>query len=107
MALYKILGQSAPAGATPTDLYVVPTDNEAIASSVFICNRSATADTFRVSCSVDGAATANKDYIYYDVAIGGNDTFVATVGLTFGGDDVVRVYSANGTCSFTIFGNEI
>jgi hypothetical protein len=104
---YKVLGQSAPAATTETDLYTVPGATEAVASSVIVCNRSASADSFRISVAVTGGATANKDYIYYDVAIGGNDTFIATIGITLEATDVVRCYSTNGTLSFGLYGSEI
>jgi hypothetical protein len=104
---YKVLGQSAPAATTETDLYTVPGATEAVASSVIVCNRSASADSFRISVAVTGGATANKDYIYYDVAIGGNDTFIATIGITLEATDVVRCYSTNGTLSIGLYGSEI
>lgn len=104
---YKVLGQSAPAAATPDDLYTVPALTQAVASSIIVCNRSASADAFRVSIAVGGGVTANADYLYYDVAIGGNDTFIATIGITLATTDVVRVYSTNGTLSFNLSGSEI
>jgi hypothetical protein len=104
---YKILGQSAPSATTETDLYTVPGATEAVASSVIVCNRSASADSFRISVSATGGATGNKDYIYYDVAIGGNDTFIATIGVTLAATNVVRCYSTNGTLSFGLYGSEI
>jgi hypothetical protein len=104
---YLVLGQSAPAATTETDIYTVPALTSAVASSVIVCNRSATPDSFRISVAVGGGATANQDYIYYDLAIGSNDTFIATIGITLATTDVVRVYSTNGTCSFSLYGSEI
>jgi hypothetical protein len=104
--LYKILGQQAPAATTATDLYSVPTLN-AIASSIIICNRGATQATFRVSISAGGAATSNKDYIYYDLLIAANDTFIATIGVTLSMGDVVRVYASSSNLSFSLYGSEI
>lgn len=104
---YKVLGQSAPGAATPTDLYTVPALTQTVASSIIVCNRSASADSFRISIAVAGGVTANKDYIYYDVIIAGNDTFIATVGLTLDATDVVRCYTTNGTSSFSLYGSEV
>lgn len=104
---YKILGQSAPSATTETDLYTVPGSNQAVGSSIIVCNRGGSSTTFRVSCSVAGAATANKDYIYYDVLIAANDTFIATIGITLDTSDKVRVYAGNGNLSFTLVGSEI
>lgn len=107
MAGYKTLGQSAPSATTETTLYTVPAAQAAIVSSVVVCNRGATATTFRVSVSVGGGATANKDYLYYDVALPANDTFTGTLGLTLAATDVVRVYAGNGNLSFAAYGTEV
>jgi len=107
---YKVLGQITPAGVTETDLYTVPAATSTVASSIIICNRSLYTGTFRVSISVGGGATANKDYIYYDVIILSKDTFIATVGLTLAATDVVRVYSGGiggDHFSFSLYGSEL
>lgn len=107
MALtYKVLGQSAPLITTETDLYTVPALTEAVTSSVIICNRGAVG-TFRVSVSVGGGATANTDYIYYDLILAANDTFIATVGITLATTDVVRVYASTADLSFSLYGSQI
>lgn len=100
----RVLGQSAPAGVTLTDILTIGAVTECVISSVVVANRSATADIFRVSVAINGAADAVEQYIYYDITIPGNDTFIATVGITLDASDVVRVYSRNGTSSFNLFG---
>ena len=107
MNTYKILGQSSPSATTETVLYTVPAATSSVCSSLSICNRGATQTTFRVSISAAGAATANKDYLYYDVTLAGNDTFIATIGVTLATTDVIRVYSGNASLSFQLFGTEI
>lgn len=108
MALtYKILGQSAPSATTETTLYTVPALTSAVISSVIICNRGGAAGTFRISLSQGGGATANKDYLYYDLTLAANDTFIATVGLTLATTDVARVYASSGDFSFSLYGSEI
>lgn len=102
-----MLSQKNPSAATPTDAYTVPAATKAVISTLMVANRSAAADTFRVSVAVAGAGSDNKQFIYYDIAIPGNDTFGATLGVTLAATDVVRVYSLNGTCSFNIFGAEV
>ena len=103
---YKVLGQVAPSATTETDLYSAPS-GQVIVSTLTVCNRSATQTTFRVSVSVGGGATANKDYIYYDLIIGGNDTFAATMGITLSTGDKIKVYAGAATLSFNLFGQEI
>jgi len=102
-----ILGQSAPAATTEDDLYVNPGSTETVVSSIVVCNRSSTAATFRISVSEDGSATANEDYLYYDLPIPGNDTFAAKLGLTINNLDTVRVYASTANLTFSMFGVKI
>ena len=105
--VYKILGQSSPSATTSTDLYTVPPATSAVCSSVSICNRGSSQTTFRVSISQGGAAITNKDYLYYDVTLAGNDTFIATIGVTLAATDKIRVYAGNANLSFQVWGTEI
>ena len=107
---YKILGQSAPAANTETDLYAVPSLLSAVVSSITVANRGADLATFRISISPAAAVTTNADYLYYDVVIGGNDTFIATVGLTLAATDVMRVRASGvggNDLTFQAFGSEL
>lgn len=102
----KVLGQSAPAATTATDLYTVPASTSTVISTLLICNRGATNTTFRISVRVAGAADATKQYLYYDTAIAKNDSFAATLGVSLAATDVVTVYAGNANLSFTAFGQE-
>jgi hypothetical protein len=102
----KVLGQSNPSATTLTTLYTVPALTDAVCSSLSICNRSATATTFRVAIRPAGAAISNEHYLYYDVTIAGNDTFIATIGITLATTDVVSVYATLATLSFHLYGQE-
>jgi hypothetical protein len=103
----KVLGQSNPSATTLTTLYTVPGATEVICSSLVVCNRSATPTTFRVAIRPNGAAISSEQYLYYDVTIAGNDTFIATIGITLDAADVVSVYATAATLSFNLFGQEI
>ena len=103
----KVLGQSAPSATTLTTLYTVPSSTEAVVSTIVVANRSATATDFRIAIRIAGGVVANEDYLYYDLAIPGNDTFAATVGITLAATDVVSVYNTLATLSFNLFGQEI
>ena len=103
---YKILGQSAPAATTLTDLYTVSAATECIGSSIVVCNRSSLT-SFRVSVAPAGAADDPKHYLFYDTTIAANDTKPFTLGITLAASDVVRVYNTLATVSFTLFGTEI
>ena len=102
----KTLGQSAPLVTTLTDLYTVPASTSTVGSFVVICNRSATATSFRVSVRVAGAVASDEQYLYYDQEINGKSTFIATIGMSLATTDVVSVYATLATLSFTLFGQE-
>ncbi len=101
-----VLRHPFPLAATPTDLYVVPALASAVCSSISICNQSPNPTSFRVSVRVSGAVSSTHQFIYYDVAIAGNATFIATVGITLSAGDIVTVYATLGTLSFNLFGSE-
>lgn len=102
----KVLGQSAPSATTLTPLYTVPASTSTVVSSVSVCNRSATATSFRIAIRPAGAGISNEHYLYYDVTIAGNDTFVATIGMSLEETDVISVYATLATLSFNAFGQE-
>ena len=104
---YKVLGQSAPAATTETDLYTVPASTQTVISTIQITNRSTSDATFRLSISVAGAATATKDYISYDVTIPANGFYSYTLGLTLGATDKIRIYASSANLSFAAFGSEL
>lgn len=105
MAL-KVLGQSNPLADADTDLYTVPATTETVVSSLIVANRSSNPALFRVAIRPAGAAVANQHYLYYDVEILGNDTFIATVGLTLATTDVITVRATTADLSFHAYGNE-
>ena len=103
----KILGQSDPTAATLTDIYTVPSSTNTVISTISVSNRSSVATSFRISVAITGAADSDEQYLYYDIAIAGNDTFVTTIGITLEATDKVRVYATLATLSFNVFGTEI
>ena len=102
----KVLGQSNPTAATLTTLYTVPASTSTVVSSIMVCNRSATATSFRIAVRPAGAGISDEHYIYNDLPISGNDTFTATLGITLATTDVVSVYATLATLSFNMFGQE-
>lgn len=104
---YKIIGQSAPSATTETDLYTVPAATETIVSTIVVANRAATDATFRISISPNGAATANSQYIAYDLTCAGNGINAFTFGLTMDATDKIRVYASSANLTFSAFGTEI
>jgi len=102
----KILGQSKPAAATPTDLYTVGGGKQAEAN-LYICNQSASvSDKVRVSLRLGGAGADAMQYIAYDNEIPPASTYIFT-GLALNDADIITVYSTNATTSFNLVGLEV
>lgn len=105
---FKVLGQLFPSVNTLTALYTVPNGLMASCSSISVCNQSSsTTANIRVSVAVNGAADDPTQYLYYDLPVVINDTFVATVGLSLNAGDVVRVQTDLANVSFNLFGAEV
>ena len=104
---YKVLGQSAPSATTDTTLYTVPSATEAVVSTIVVCNRSASARTYRIAVRPNAASIANQHYLAYDVAIAANDSTALTLGITLDATDVITVRASTADLSFTAFGSEL
>ena len=105
---YKILAQAAPSATTPTLLYgPVGTGISTVISTLAICNRAATASTYRISLRQSGEADATKQYLVYDASIPANSTASYTLGITLAATDSVYVYSSTANLTFQAFGSEI
>lgn len=100
----KILGQLKPAAAALSVIYTVPSGKK-VTARLMVCNQSGAADSFRVALSKAGASIAVAHYIAFGQSIDANDA-VSSVAFGLAATDVVRVYSANGDCSFTLSGLE-
>jgi hypothetical protein len=106
-ATYKVLAQSAPSATTATDIYTVASATQAVISTITICNRAATAATYRIAIRPNGATLANQHYIAYDVALAASDTTALTLGITCDAADVVTVYASTANLTFNLFGSEV
>jgi hypothetical protein len=104
---YKVLGQVAPSATTDTTLETVPSATQAVVSTISVCNRAATAATYRIAVRPAGATLANLHYIAYDAPIAANNSTFITVGITLAATDVVTVYASTANLSFSAFGSEI
>lgn len=105
---YKVLGQSNPGMTTETTLYTVPSNTQAVVSTLTVCNQASSNTTFRIAVrpSGDGSTTA-KHWIVYGATIAANDTTTLTLGMSLGAGDKIQIYAATSTMSFTAFGSEI
>ena len=103
----KVLGQVDAPAASLTDLYTVPGATTVTVSTLAICNRTSSTRTIRVSVAVGGATDDPKQYIMYEYRVLRNDSVFATIGLTLGAGDVVRVYADAANVSFSLYGVEV
>ena len=104
---YKVLAQSSPSATTATDLYTVPGGTSTVISTLTICNRSATAGSYRIAIRPAGVTLDNTHYVVYDNAIAGNDSVFLTIGVTVATTDVLTVYASSADMTFSAFGSEI
>lgn len=103
----KVLAQSAPAATTLTDVYTVPSLTSTTVSTLTVCNRGASSASFRISVAIAGAADTAAQYIFYDQALDANSTYAATMGITLGAADKIRVYASNANLTVNVFGVEV
>jgi hypothetical protein len=104
---YKVLGQAAPASASMTALYTVPSATEAVLSTITICNRGGSSGTVRMAVRPNSASLANQHYFVYDAAVAANDSLFLTVGATMDASDVLDVYASTASFSFHAYGSEL
>jgi hypothetical protein len=104
---YKVLGQTGDASANDVSLYTVPASTETVVSTIVVCNRETSANTFRIAVKPDGATLANEHYLAYDTNIDASDSITLTLGITLGDTDVISVGASDANVSFSAFGTEI
>jgi len=104
---YKVLGQSAPSATTATTLYTAPSATSTVVSTINVCNRATTGDTFRIAIRPAGAALATSHYLAYDTPVPGNDSISLTIGVSLAATDVITVYAGTANLTFAAFGAEI
>lgn len=109
MGLYaKVLGQAQP-GTTAATLYTKAQRTVVFLDSLYICNTTGSAATYRVFVDSDGATYNAGTALWYDVSLGANTTAVykleaylleeeGSVGIQSGTDQAL---------TFTLFGEEI
>lgn len=106
---YKTLGQVASTGAVGTydTLYTVPSGTSTVVSNIVVCNRTASAQYFRLACSSSSASVLAKEFIAYGTTVPANDSIPLVIGLTL--DTTVKhlmCSSTSASVSFSAFGAE-
>jgi uncharacterized membrane protein len=103
---YKVLGQVADASANNVSL-IADQNGETVVSTIVVCNRESSENTFRVAVRPGNATLANEHYISYDVPVPANDSLFLTVGITLADNDTVTVGASDANVSFSAFGTVI
>jgi hypothetical protein len=106
----QILAQVSPAANTSTSLFAT-LSTSAVISSIVICNTNSTTQTFTIWLVPGGATNpSTKQYLYYQLPILANDTFIATIGVTMAttsGADALWCSSNAAGLAFNVFGVSI
>lgn len=106
--LVKVIGQLAPAATVLSVLYTVPALTQAVISTLVVANQNSGSNIkFRVSIAIAAAADTPAQYVFYDVLLLKQSAFTATLGITLGAGDVVRVQTDTANVSFNLFGVEV
>lgn len=100
---YKVLGQVAPASTALSVLY--SSTGQSVVSTIVVCNLSTAMRTFRLTASTS-TSPGSANYLWRDQAVPVGDSFVASVTITMGALDVIKVApSSTGTVlAFSAFG---
>jgi hypothetical protein len=96
---------SNPSATTATALYTVPTDTEAVVSTLSVCNVGADA-SFRVAVRPLGATLANSYYLIYEATLAAGETKFFTLGLALRATDILEVFASTSSVAFNVFYNE-
>lgn len=103
----RVIKQNSPIASTLTDMYVVPINLLVTLGSLVVCNRENATTTFKISLAVGGEGDNLKQYLFYDVDLCAKQTLQFGLAAPIAYNDVIRVWSANGQVSFTLFGTSI
>lgn len=104
---YKVLAQINPSATTASDAYTVPSNTEAIISTIVVANVGTVDASYRLSIRPNGAGQEDKHYIAYNTRVPATDSIALTLGVTMDAADVLTVYASNASLSFNVFGAEL
>jgi hypothetical protein len=104
---YKILGQSSPTLNSNVTVYTCPAGNNAVTSTMTICNLQSTGPAaLSIGAVQSGQTLANLNYITRNTLIASNDTLILTLGMTLNAGDFLTANANVSTLAITVFGSE-
>lgn len=105
---YKILGQSAPANTSNTDLYTVGAGKQAVVSTIAITNVNTAAAKATIYIRQNGATAGSVNTLIKAASVAVADFKAVTIGVTLAAGDIITVASDTANAlSFQAFGSEI
>ena len=105
----KILGQRT-GEANEKVLYTVPQNTQTTISSIVICNRESSDNTYRIAIRENGGgsstAVTTDQWLAFDTKVWANTTSQIGAGITLNDNDYIVVYSSDANVSFSCYGVE-
>ena len=102
----RIFNQLSPSDTGIMNLLYTVATNTRAQVTLFVCNRDADAEFFRIALVPSGGTLINASYIAYDSILAPHGVFsVSGIGMNVG--DAIYVKSARGYLSFTATGIQL
>jgi hypothetical protein len=88
-------------------LYSTGSGEEAIISSLLVCNSGSAAATYRVGLAGSAGSPSASNWLVYDASVDANDTTALTLGVCLDSERFIRVSSSASTVVFSAFVTEV
>lgn len=99
--------QGTASTGTYATLYNTSASNQAVISTIAVCNTASTAATYRIGLDTTEGSPGSSEWLVYDAVVAGNDTVFLTLGLALDSSKYIRVSSSANTVTFTASVSEI
>jgi len=106
MQYTSCLAQDVTQNGVLKTIYTVPASKKSHISRVFFCNTDVAQKLISVSIARKWAADSISQYIYYNLAIPSNDTFLSSVDIWLEAWDEIRVNANTSLISVNVFGKD-
>lgn len=103
---FKILGHAALSATTDTTIYTVAGGKSAVLSTVSVCNRGATAVTYRLALVPSGATLDTSHYVAYEATLPAYSTDYHRAGFTLAAGDFVVARCSTADLTVVVCGDE-
>lgn len=90
-----------------TNVYQVPSGNQAVVSTINIANLGLTPATVRIAARPSGTSLANQHFLAFDLQLDKGESKAITEGITLNANELIEVQAANSPVAVNVFGTEI